>query len=323
LERSVIPWKTAFRLTRFSAQRDASSALAVDPTQHKLYVMNERMPETEFDWYDRHSHAFHPYLPGIFAHYLDFSRDGRWIVYLRGRGNELWVARVDGSNARQIPAPGMIDMQLPRWSPDGTQIAFMGKRVNAPYRIFIVRFDGQNLREASRGTDNQGAPTWSPDGRFLVYGRVLCQEERTCAIVRISLGTGGESLVPGSEGLSTARWSPDGGFIAALRSDTHQVYLLDLHNQKWRVVADGANGNDLSWSPDSQTIYTSRPSGDRPEVLGISREGGKQARVVDLSDFSKLGGRVDTWFSVTPDNSIVFLHVLGGQNIYAIRYSEK
>lgn len=199
----------------------------------------------------------------------------------------------------------------------------MGKRAGAPWRIFTVPFEGGIPQEASNGKDNQGAPTWSPDGRRLVYGRVMCQEDRTCAIREIDLGSGKQTMVPGSEGLSTARWSPDGRFIAALRSETHQVFLFSWRSGTWRKVADGVNGNDLAWSPDSHTLYTSRPNGNLPELLRISLHDGNLEPVADLSDFSKLSGRIDTWFAVTPDDSILLMHIVGGDNVYSLEYSEK
>jgi dipeptidyl aminopeptidase/acylaminoacyl peptidase len=210
---------------------------------------------------------------------------------------------------------------LPRWSPDGKRIAFVAKRPDAPFRIFVTATTGGPLLEASHGTDNQGAPTWSPDGRRLVYGRVFCQEEKTCAIQEISLDTAEQTMVPGSEGLSTARWSPDGRYIGALRSDMHEVCLLDRRTGQWRKLAEGVNGNDLAWSPDSRHLYASKPNGDRPEVIRISPGTGGIEPAVDLTDFSKLSGRIDTWFAVTPDDSILFVHIVSGQEVFGLRYN--
>jgi Tol biopolymer transport system component len=312
-----------FNLAEFKREMDSVRFFAVDSPAKRLFFLKGPSERYELEWFDERSRAFRPFLPGISAGDVDFSRDGRWITYVRKPENTLWVAKPDGGQARQINTPGMILIELPRWSPEGKRVAFMGKRAGSPWRIFTVPIVGGEPEEASEGTDNQGAPTWSPDGRRLVYGRVMCQEDRTCAVQEIDLGSRKESMVPGSEGLSTARWSPDGEFIAALRTETHQVFLFRWRSGTWRKVADGANGNDLSWSPDSHTLYTSRPNGNLPEVLRISLHDGKVAPVADLSDFSKLSGRSDTWFAVTPDNSFLFMHIVGGQNVYSLQYSEK
>jgi Tol biopolymer transport system component len=147
-----------------------------------------------------------------------------------------------------------MEVELPRWSPDGKWIAFMGKQPDRPFRIFVIPAAGGVPKEASNNGDNQGAPTWSPDGRFLVYGNVLCQEERTCAIHKIDLASGKITTLPESQGLATARWSPNGRHVAALNPVQHELYVFDLDNQRWRKLADGINGNDVSWSSDSQYI---------------------------------------------------------------------
>ena len=323
LRRKRWPWQSGFLLGPLSSRLRGAGPIATDSASNRLFVTRDAPFDNELDRFDHTSHQFQPFLPGISAQDVDFSRDGRRIVYIREPENTLWVSQADGASARQLATPGVMSIELPRWSPDGQRIAFMGKGADAPYRIFITSATGGPLMEASHGTDNQGAPTWSTDGQGLVYGRVQCQEETTCRLQQIDLKTGEQTMIPGSEGLSTARWSPDGHFIAALRADRHEVWLRDLGNATWRKIADGANGNDLAWSPDSRTVYASRPNGDRPEVISISVQNGKVEDAVDLSDFSKLSGRIDTWFGVTPDNSILFLHVVSGHEIFAYHYSEQ
>lgn len=323
LERSRWPGGARFELKKFAQELSPVSSFAVDSRKQQLYLLKDSPGQNELDRFDSNSHDFRPFLPGISARDVNFSRDGRWIAYVRIPNDSLWVAASDGSSARQIATSGMTGIELPRWSPDGSELAFMGRRANAPYRIFVTSAAGGPLHEASRGTDNQGAPTWSPDGTHLVYGRVMCQEDKTCAIGEIDLRTGQQSVVQGSEGLSTARWSPDGRYIAALRADRCQVFLLDRRTGKWRKLADGVNGNDLGWAPNSRAVYASKPGGDKPEVIRISLLDGKAEPAVDLTSFSKLQGRVDTWFAVTPNDSILFLHLANGSEVYSIHYVVK
>jgi hypothetical protein len=44
---------------------------------------------------------------------------------------------------------------------------------------------------------------------------------------------------------------------------------------------------------------------------------------VDLSEFSKLSGEISTWFGVTADDSILFLRISGGTEIFGFDYSER
>lgn len=321
LQKSWFPWMQRSMLGVFARTEAGVSDFAVDRRAQNLYLLRSTPDRSELDWFDKTARAFRPFLPGISARDVDFSKDGRWIVYVQTSANTLWVAHSDGSSPQQINTTGMTNIELPRWSPDGKWIAFMGKRPGDPFRIFISPASGGPPREASHGTDNQGAPTWSPDGRRLIYGRVMCQEEQTCAIEEIELQTGEQTMIPGSEGLSTARWSPNGRYIAALRADKFQVLLLDRATGKWRKLADGVNGNDLAWALNSSAVYASKPDGDRPEVIRISLSGDKAEPAVDLTSFSKLVGRIDTWFAVTPDDSILFLHIVSGHEVYALHYA--
>lgn len=323
LEKPRWPWSSNSFISNFTKELSSTDDFAVDTNTQQLYCLRSSLDNGELDWFDKKSHEFHPFLPGIAARDVDFSRDGRSIVYVQVPQHKLWVATADGSLAKQINTPGMVDVELPRWSPDGKQIAFMGRGADAPWRIYVVFATGENLHEASHGADNQGAPTWSPDSRRLVYGRVECQETRTCAIGKINLRTGEQTVVEGSDGLSTARWSPNGRYIAALRADRFQVFLLDRQTREWRKLAEGVNGNDLAWSPDSNSVYASRPGGDRPEVIRISVRDGRTEPVIDLTNFCKLSGRVDTWFAVTPDDSILFLREVSGNEVYALHYIER
>jgi hypothetical protein len=294
--------------------------IAADARSRRLFVISRNGYIDELDQFDRNTREFIPFLPGVSAEFVDFSHDGHWITYVRKPENTLWVSRADGNLARQISIPPYLDVELPRWSPDNRTIAFMARAASRPYRIFAVRADGGKVEEVSHGTDNQGAPTWSPDGRWLAYGNVECFEAGTCAVHRIEISTGREYAVPGSEGLETARWSPDGRFIAALQPGNHAAYLFDIRTQRWRKIAEGVNGNDLAWSADSRSLYASRTVDNRPQVVRIWLDSGKLDLVVDLSDFTKLVGQINTWFTVAPDQSIIFLHETGIDEIHALDY---
>lgn len=318
-------WLSAPKIETVNETYGDISDLALDRVTSTVFYSRETTRKYELEIFDERAAETRPFLPGISADDVDFSRDGRWITYVANPGsitNTLWIAHVDGSDARQVDIHGLNNLELPRWSPDGTQLAFMARGVGEPFRIFLVSAAGGEPRQASHSTDNQGAPTWSPDGRGLVYGRVLCQEENTCAILRIDVATGSVNMIPGSEGLSTARWSPDGHYIAALRTDTRQLLLFDQRSGKWRILADGVNGNDLAWAPNSSVIYASRPGGTRPAILRIPLSG-QVAEALDLSPWAELCGRVDTWFAVMPNGSLVFVRLVTGVEIVAIHYKQR
>jgi dipeptidyl aminopeptidase/acylaminoacyl peptidase len=213
-----------------------------------------------------------------------------------------------------------MEVELPKWSPDSKWIAFMGKQPDRPWRIFVIPANGGTTKEASKSDDNQGAPTWSPDGRTLAYGNVHCQEERTCAIHMINLASGDITTLPESQGLGTARWSPDGQRISALNPVKNELYIFDLNRQRWRKLADGINGNDVSWSLDSRFVYTKSSINGSTEILRIAVDGGAVETVLDLASFSRSPGHLDVWFSLTPDNALLLNRWLNTSEIYSLSY---
>ena len=59
---------------------------------------------------------------------------------------------------------------LPRWSPDGKQIAFFGHPPGEPSQIYVVPATGGVPELIYRSGTNLADPNWSPDGKSLVFG---------------------------------------------------------------------------------------------------------------------------------------------------------
>lgn len=63
------------------------------------------------------------------------------------------------------------------------------------------------------------------------------------------------STLPGSEGLYSERWSPDGRYIAAQRNDSLRLLVYDLSASKWSDLGMTSFVGYPQWSRDSQAIY--------------------------------------------------------------------
>jgi TolB protein len=98
----------------------------------------------------------------------DFSPDGRQMVFSRAgaQGSALWLAAVDGSDARLLLDDGASNGAA-RFSPDGEWIAFHAGRGEAA-SLALIRADGSGQRTLVEGGE-AWYPNWSPDGRWLVY----------------------------------------------------------------------------------------------------------------------------------------------------------
>src|SRR5437773_8102715 len=119
--------------------------------------------------YDPKSGHFVPYLSGISAEQLSFSKDGEWAAYVTTPEGTLWRSKLDGSHKLQLSYPPM-EAVLPCWSPDGTRIAFAARTRNQPWKIHIVSSDGVSLQQLTSGDRIELDPDWTPDGNALVFG---------------------------------------------------------------------------------------------------------------------------------------------------------
>lgn len=291
--------------------------LGFDRASRRLFVLGDAMTHGGFEKLDMRTREFKQVLPGITGAFLDYSRNGEWVAYSTIPDECLWISRADGTSAKQLTFPP-DSVQLSRWSPDGTRLAFMKLRPGHPWRIYVQNLDGGPAREASTGEDGQGAPTWSPDGKYIVYGGVVCEKTGTCAIHRIDLATSKTETLPGSEGLFTARWSPDGRWIAAMHLNEHQLMLFDVEAWKWHKLVDGINGNDLSWSSDSKYLFAN-VHGPEARIVRIRATDGSEETVFSAHMVGKAGPTQDDdlLFSLAPDGSLVLHNRVDLQEVYA------
>ena len=127
------------------------------------------------------------------------------------------------------------------------------------------------------------------------------------------------SDVPGSKGLFSPRWSPDGKYLAALNSDLPRLLLFDFQTQKWTELAKGT----LGWpefSRDGQYIFALDGSGNGA-VIRVRLRDHAVEKVVDLRNFVTTG-YYRYWFSLAPDGSPITLRDAGTTDVYSLDWEE-
>ena len=280
----------------------------------KIFVIGQ-MYRGELMRYDSKSGQFSPFLGGISAEYLDFSKDGHWVAYVSYPEGSLWRSTVDGNERLQLTYPPLHAM-LPRWSPDGKKVIFFefGSSSRKPARMYAVSSDEGSPRQLlPEDTRHQLDPNWSPDGSKVVYGGQ--SNDPTSTIRILDLANRQVSELPGSQGLYSPRWSPDGRFIAAFSADSTRLMLFEYANRKWTELALGSF-SWLNWSRDGQHVYVLDSRG-RDAVLRIRIKDYQSEQVADLKNFLTVG-RLGGSLALAPDDSPLLLHDTGSRDVYAL-----
>jgi serine/threonine protein kinase/Tol biopolymer transport system component len=281
----------------------------------KLFVIGQQT-RGELVRYDASSRQFVPYLAGISASQVDFSRDGQWVTYVTFPENTLWRSRVDGTERLQLSYPPM-QANLPRWSPDGSRIAFMALRPGKPSKISLVSSAGGSAQELTPEERIEADPTWSPDGNSLCFGRIPFEEfgsSGPVAIQVLDLKTSQISTLPDSEGLYSPRWSPVGRYLAAMPADSSKLMLFDFATNKWSELAKGSFAFP-NWSHDGKYLYFVESA---REIRRVQIPGQKFERIADLKELRRPNEMSGFWSAPAYDGSPLVMRDAGIQEIYAL-----
>jgi Tol biopolymer transport system component/DNA-binding winged helix-turn-helix (wHTH) protein len=270
-----------------------------------------------------------PFLGGISADNVSFSRDGQFIAYVSFPEGVLWKANRDGSNPVQLTDPPMY-VARPRWSPDGSQILFLAGSPGHIYGYTVTSEGGIPKRILPEDNGRQGDPDWSPDGKKIVFDTASSRNAETGDLRILDLDSRQVTVVPGSAGTWSPRWSPDGRYLAALSWKTSILKVFDIETQRWSALPVKGLARYPAFSRDSQYIYYIYVLYTHKSDAGIFRipvKGGEVELVADLKDW-RAGAddqldTLDPWMDLDPTDAPLLLRDTGTEDIYALTLDEK
>jgi serine/threonine protein kinase/Tol biopolymer transport system component len=278
----------------------------------KLFVVGA-LARGELTRYDTRSAEFAPFLSGISADSVSFSKDGQWVAYVSFPEGTLWKSKLDGSQRIQLSYPPLTAV-FPSWSPDGQQIVFYGMRLPQKTKLYTVATEGGTPREMiPEDSAEEYDPTWSPDGTRIAFGGPPAEVTGTIRILDIN--THQILTLPDSKGLFSPRWSPDGRYLIAMPLDSRSLSLFDFATQKWEQIAKLSMGFP-NWSKNGDYVYFLHEE-NQPSVMRVRIRDRKVERIADLKNFRQTG-YWNVWLGLAPDDSPLLLRDAGTQEIYAL-----
>jgi len=296
------------------------SALAPLPSKDgtKVFFIGAN-PRGELMRYDPKTRQFAPYLSGLSAEGVTTSKDGERMAYVSFPEGILWQSKTDGSDRHELTFSPM-QVGLPRWSPNGMQIAFSGREPGKPWRVYVVPTEGGNPEQVTSGEHDELDPSWSADGNSLVFGGrdVEARTSKENAIRVVDLKTRQVTALPDSAGLFSPRWSPDGRYLLAMTGDYGKLLLYDFTSRKWEDLVKTPSSYP-NWSHDGKCVYFNNAYVKSLPVYRVCLNDRRPEHVVDLADFGRLAeGRFGWWTGLGPDDSILGVRDISIEEVYAL-----
>ena len=209
--------------------------------------------------------------------------------YILDTRSHLFVVDVNDGQTTQITS-GDYEVRSAAWSPDGKKICISRTREKPnEYHctdIWVLDVENDNVRRAERMSfdqANSSSPSWSPDGRWIVFTGSLNSGDPQCRLWLIDLetkevkGLGSESLevVPGD--LCWTRSGNSVGFIQA-REGVQSAALISVPEGQCKVIAKGNRHLD-SLALGDGFVYTAEDPASPQEVY-YKAIGGEQEQKI-------------------------------------------
>ena len=196
---------------------------------------------------------------GSFAKtYPRFSPDGRRIAY-ESEG-DIWTVELSGGSARRLTTNVSADRDA-SWSPNASEIAFVSRRWRSS-DLYVMDAGGERegLRQLTDDGFRESRPTWSPDGKFVLFTSARDEHFYSRGIYRVPAAGGKvERLTPPDNARNNLPSFSPGGRRVAYISDRSGYLNI------WTMGPDGTDHRQLTRMPQDQDY----PENDHIQAMGL------------------------------------------------------
>jgi len=187
------------------------------------------------------------------------SPDGARLAVAKGEQGkqDIWVYDLKRGTASRLTFNPADDTN-PTWLPGGSQILFASKR-EGPYGIYQKDADGLGSTQvvSQSSSDPEAIDDVSPDGRYAIFDTANGPNSIQIEVLPLFGDRKPSAFVQGSFGAKTARFSPNGRYVAYTSNETgrQEVYVQTFPKPsgKWQISTTG--GEEPMWRHDGKELF--------------------------------------------------------------------